>query len=118
IQDLQPAVGRSRCLTRFTLRGTSNKQTEQAVIRQGRDDRSDSPNMSGGSGGSGGSGQGSHQAGLEEEQTAAVQEVEEGATMTLRLEKSPLTPWKKERGGRKKSFSPEGERPDRRRQMN
>ena len=73
--------------------------------------------MSGGSGGSGGSGQGSHQAGLEEEQTAAVQEVEEGATMTLRLEKSPLTPWKKERGGRKKNFSPEGERSDRRRQM-
>ncbi|CAH8284649.1 unnamed protein product [Eruca vesicaria subsp. sativa] len=92
-----------------------NKLYSKRGRRKGTD-RSAAPKKSRGSGGIGGSEQRSQQADLEEGLTVAVQEEGEGATVTLKLEKSSSTLWKKGKGGRKKSFSPVGERPDRRRQ--
>ena len=64
----------------------------------GGDDRSDSPNISGGSEGSGAWVPTSRSRGRAD---GGVQEVEEGAKMILKLEKSPLITWKKGRGGRR-----------------
>ncbi|KAH0929357.1 hypothetical protein HID58_015084 [Brassica napus] len=64
----------------------------------GGDDISDSPNMSRGSGGSGAGIPPSRSRGRAD---GGVQEVGEGAIMILKLEMSPLTPWKKGRGGRR-----------------
>ncbi|KAG2295273.1 hypothetical protein Bca52824_041942 [Brassica carinata] len=84
---------------------------------QGKEDRSSATRVKEASRGSGWSGAETTASRSREKQMAVVQEVGEGATMTLNPERLASNPWKKGRGGRQKRFSPVGERPHRQRQI-